>query len=84
MFKSRIHFDNYIMKDRIKIKGEHNLQYNLTIQKKNCAFGILNNISEYVDLVQLMESIGNLNHVISVVGYWIFDSNYDKALWLAQ
>ena len=27
-----------------------------------------------------MESLGNLNHTISVVGYWIFDSNYKRAL----
>ena len=34
-FKSRIHFANYIMKKRIKIKGEQNLQYNLTILNKH-------------------------------------------------
>ena len=27
-----------------------------------------------------MDSLGNVNHAISVVGYWIFDSNYKKAL----
>ena len=27
-----------------------------------------------------MDSLGNVNHDISVVGYWIFDSNYKKAL----
>ena len=27
-----------------------------------------------------MTSLGNVNHVISVVGYWIFDSNYNRAL----
>ena len=29
-----------------------------------------------------MDSLGNVNHTISVVGYWIFDSNYEKALFL--
>ena len=24
--------------------------------------------------------IGNVNHAISIVGYWIFDSNYEKSL----
>ena len=48
--------------------------------KKNDAFDILNDISEYVTLVQLMDSLGNLNHAISMIGYWIFDSNYKKAL----
>ena len=27
-----------------------------------------------------MGSLGNVNCAISVVGYWIFDSNYEKAL----
>ena len=27
-----------------------------------------------------MDSLGNANHAISVVGYWIFDSNYNKEL----
>ena len=40
----------------------------------------LGDISENVTLVQLMDSFGNVNHVISLVGNWIFDSNYQKAL----
>ena len=27
-----------------------------------------------------MDSLGNVNHAISVFGNWIFDSNYEKAL----
>ena len=27
-----------------------------------------------------MNSLGNVNHAISVVGNWIFDSNYEKSL----
>ena len=68
IFKSRIHFSNYIMKNRRKIKGEQILQYNLTIQNKNDDFDILNEISEDVTLVQLMESLGNVNHAISILG----------------
>ena len=41
---------------------------------------IPNNIIEHATLVQIMGSIGNANNDISVVGYWIFDSNYEKAL----
>ena len=40
----------------------------------------MTDISEHVTLVQLMDYLGNLNNAISVVGYWIFDSNYEKAL----
>ena len=56
------------MKNRIRIKGEQNLQYNLTIWKKNDDFNILNEISKYVTLVQLMVSLGNVNHAISISG----------------
>ena len=27
-----------------------------------------------------MDSLGNANHAINVVGYWIFDSDYKKLL----
>ena len=47
-------------------------------KKRSCV--ILTDISEHVTLVQLMEYLGNMNHAISVVGYWIFDSNYERAL----
>ena len=82
--KNRIHFANAIMANKRKIKGEQNLRYNLTIWNKIDAFDILNEISENVTLVQLMESLGNLNHTISIVGHWIFDSNYKKAFCLTQ
>ena len=51
-----IYFDNAIMKNRRKIKGDQNLRYNLTIWKKNDAFDILNYISDNITLVQLMGS----------------------------
>ena len=47
---------------------------------KNSDFGILNNISEYVALVQITDSLGNVNHAVSVIGKWISDSNYEKYL----
>ena len=79
-----IHFDNAIMTNRRKIKGDQNLKYNLTIWKKNDSFDILNDMSDNFTLVQLMESIGNVNHAISILGHWIFDSNYKKALYFTQ
>ena len=44
--------------------------------KKKGSCDILTEISEHVTLVQLMYSLGNVNHSITVLGYWIFDSNY--------
>ena len=82
--KNIIHFDNAIMSNRRKIKGIHNLRYNLTIWRENYAFGILNDIRENVTLVQLMDSLVNVNNYISILGSWIFDSNYKKSLCLTQ
>ena len=48
------------------------------------AFDILTDISEHVTLVQLLEYLGNVNHAISVVGCWIFSSNYETALVLKR
>ena len=56
------------------------MHYNLIKYKKKGLYKILEDISENVTLVQLMGSLGNVNHAISVVGYWIFDSNYEKSL----
>ena len=47
-------------------------------------FDILNEISKNVTLVQLMDTLGNVNRGISIVGYWIFHSNYKKALCLTR
>ena len=61
------------MSNRSKIKGEQSLRYNMTILRENDAFDILNDSSEDVNLVQLMDSLGNVNNDISIVGHWIFD-----------
>ena len=31
-----------------------------------------------------MDTLVNVNHYISIVGYWIFESDYEKALHLAR
>ena len=41
---------------------------------------IMLDISEHVTLFQLMDSLVNVNNSISVVEYWIFDSNHEKEL----
>ena len=48
------------------------------------AFDILNDISNNVNLVQLMYSLGNVNRSISIVGYFIFYSNYEQALCMTR
>ena len=61
-------------------KGEARVHYKLIKYKKMGDYKILEDISANVTLVQYMDSIGNVNHAISVVGSWIFESNYERAL----
>ena len=56
------------------------MHYNLIKYKKKGLYKILGDISENATLVHLMDSLVNVNHAIGVVGNWIFDSNYEKAL----
>ena len=44
------------------------------------SYDIMTDIIEHITLVQLMYYLVNMNHAISVVGYWIFDPNYEKSL----
>ena len=46
--------------------------------KKNGAFDILNDISEIFTLVQLLDTLVNVNHAIIIVGYWTIESNYEQ------
>ena len=63
-----------------KIKGKHKAYYSLRKYKKKVSYDILTDISENFTLVHLMNSLGNVNRAISVLGYWIFYSNYKRAL----
>ena len=72
---NRINFSNDILKKNGKNKGEPKVHYGLIKYNQTSSYKILKDISENLTLVQLMDSLGNVNHVISVVGYWIFDPN---------
>ena len=78
--RNRIHFASDIMQNNKINKGETRVHYKLEKYRKKGEYDILKNVSANVTSVQLMDSLGNVNHVISVVGSWIFDSNYERAL----
>ena len=61
-------------------KGYHRLHYKINKWKVKGIFGILNYISENVTLVHLMDTFGNVNHAVSIFGYWMFENNYKKVL----
>ena len=71
----RINFENAILKNEKKIKGEPRVFYSLRRDEKEISYDILTDISEHFTLVQFMDYLGNVNHAISVDGYWIFDSS---------
>ena len=48
--------------------------------KNNGSFDIFNDISDRATLVQLEDSTGDINHAVSITGYWIYDSNPKSAL----
>ena len=77
---NHIDFANEIMLNRKRNKGEARVHYKLIKYKKMGEYKMLKDIIANVTLVQLMDSLGNVNHAISVVGSWIFDSNYERAL----
>ena len=77
---NRIDYANDILKNKKRNEGEARVHYKLIKYKRMRYYKILEDISENVTLVQLMNSLRNVNHAISVVGNWIFDSSYEKAL----
>ena len=77
-----IDFENDILKNKKINVGEARVHYNLIKYKKKGKYKILEDISENVTLVHLMDSLVNVNNAIRVVGKWIFDSNYEKSLFI--
>ena len=75
---NHINFANDILKN--EAKGEQKIYYSLVKYKKKVYYDILKDISENGTLFQFMDSLGNVNRDIIVVGYWIFDSKYKKSL----
>ena len=73
ILRNRIYFANSILKNELRHKGEHYIIYNMNKWKSKGEFDILNDISDNITLVQLMDTLGNVNHTISIIGYWIFD-----------
>ena len=58
--------------------GEQHIRYKLKKWNKLGTFDILNNFSGYLTLLQLLDSLGNVNNAVTVVVKWIFYSNYNK------
>ena len=66
-FRNCIDIENAVMKNQKIDKCEQILYYNLKKYKQKGYFDILNNTSENVTLLNLMDYLGNVNYAISVV-----------------
>ena len=77
---NRVDFANAILKKEKRIQSKPRVYYSLRKYNQKGYYDIMTDIIENGTLVQLMDSLVNVNHAISVVGYWIFDSNHNKAL----
>ena len=75
-FRNRIDFAIDIMKEKLRQIGAQHLRDITKKWKNKGAFDILNDTSQTFTLVHLIENPGNMNHDISIIGYWIFESNY--------
>ena len=65
---NRIDFANAILKNEKIIQSKPRVYYILLKYKQKGYYDILKDISEHFTLVQLMDSLRNVNHAISVVG----------------
>ena len=64
------------MTSRERIKFKQRLRYTFRHWKKSGAFDILNDIIESVNLVQLLDTVSNVSHAVSISRDCTFDSNY--------
>ena len=74
-----IDYANNILKKKSNV-GEIRVYYYLIKYKKKGEYKKFEDTSANITLVQLMDSLVNVNHDISIVGNWMFDSNYEKQL----
>ena len=77
---NHIDFANAILEKQKKMKGKPRVYYSLKKYKSIGSFKMLTDISEHINLVRLMDYLGNVNYGIGVVGYCIFDLKYERAL----
>ena len=47
-------------------------------------FEVFNDIGEHVTLVKWIDTIGNLNHAVTIAVCWIYDSNFNRPLLLMK
>ena len=59
-------------------EGDKILCYKINKWKIRVNFDILTDISEHITLVQLMDTVGDVNYTVIIDGHFILASNNDK------
>ena len=65
-------------------KGGQQLCYTFECCKNSGLFDILNDISKYVTLVQLLDKFGDVSNAVSIARNWIFYSNLQKSTFIGK
>ena len=70
-----MNYTNEIFTDRVRNKVEQQCNHSSKQQQKGSTFDILNEMSEYLTLVQLIYNLVSLSKAVTISGVWIFDAN---------
>ena len=86
--KTRIEFAIHVITGNVRKKGMTHLKYNTETWRcgrdEMNEYNILKHQTFVPSLVQLANSDGECTHCVTIVGDYIFDSNFDKALALSK
>ena len=77
---NRIKFATEVLTDHVINKGQQQCRYKVVQWNNRGTFDILNDISDHMTLVKLIDTAINVNHAVSIIGCWIYDSNHKRAL----
>ena len=83
-YSGKLLFANAIMLYQTLNKGGQSLICKIKQCKIKGVFDIHDDISDYVTLVTMVDTVGGVNNVVIIAGNFIFDSNHEKSLPLAR
>ena len=81
-YNNRMDFATDVMlsHDRVRMFEEPRLRYTATFYVRDDQYDVVKEISKHITLLQLEDVKGSISHSCTVVGKWIFDSNFAYAL----
>ena len=76
-YLDRIKFSNKVTTYCVREYKDHHIRYNM-VTLKTGEFNILTDISDHVTLIKTIDTAGNVNHTVSIIGCWIYNPNLQK------